>query len=443
MLGKERNNNLNEEQFTDFAWSEMSKMLDQEMPVAAPASAGKKRYGLLLLVLLIGFVSGIGTMWVLQDEIPDDYEQMPLQQLDKLPDRDATAKARIRKDAAETAALATTSQANKNIEDEIAGSLTKQKNPINETSTNTLKTLNDQKLYTNSSSVVVKENSSNVQHKSKEVIIDVQTMASTINLSKTNGFGQKHSNEISLDLPNRVNELSRLVNRGISLLEVPVKVPVLSLQMLQEKPKMNYGLYVGAQTRNFEGMHGLTAGLYVSYSLDHRFSLRSGVGFSQVSGFQSNTLGITEPLTPSYFEPIAFDPNEFSTVSSLTSNQDLPVQNLKYLDIPFALDYRMSNHFGIIMGMKFSYLLDADVDGYVTEDLNERDAQLLNDALYGSMRKMDMATVLGFAIYPSSKIGLELKYNHGLIDYTIDQRWHVRQLNSNKTFEMSFNYFIR
>ena len=95
------------------------------------------------------------------------------------------------------------------------------------------------------------------------------------------------------------------------------------------------------------------------------------------------------------------------------------------------------------MGVKLSYLLNTKTDGYFSGNLNSRDAELLDKAMYNSMKKMDFATVLGFAIYPSSKVGLELKYNHGLVDYTIDEKWHVRQLNTNKTFELSLNYFLK
>jgi len=68
MLGKERNNDMSDSQFVDQGWSAMSKMLEQEMPVAeAPAGGSKGRYGLFLLFLLIGFASGIGTMMFIQE----------------------------------------------------------------------------------------------------------------------------------------------------------------------------------------------------------------------------------------------------------------------------------------------------------------------------------------------------------------------------------------
>ena len=65
MQGKERNSDRIDEQFVDFSWSEMSKKLDQEMPVRNVPTSSNNRYGLLLLVLFIGFVCVIGNLLVM------------------------------------------------------------------------------------------------------------------------------------------------------------------------------------------------------------------------------------------------------------------------------------------------------------------------------------------------------------------------------------------
>ena len=60
MQGKERNQEeLIDEPFIDRSWEAMSHMLDREMPIDTPKRK-RKRYGLLFLLLLIGFTAGIG-----------------------------------------------------------------------------------------------------------------------------------------------------------------------------------------------------------------------------------------------------------------------------------------------------------------------------------------------------------------------------------------------
>jgi len=438
MLGKERNKEMEDQQFTDFAWSEMSNMLDREMPVT-PAPKKGKRYGLLLLVLLIGFVAGIGTMFFVQRGVVAPTIQPAIPQAPrKMAKEKVVAKAEQSLMTAETDQLLAVQKSNQQIENKIQNTLTKSATPSAPKNVN----LYDQNVYTNSSSVIVFNESP--ENKLKDHFIDPSSRLNTNRLANVQSTkAEEVNNQIDNQKDVYPNSLAFLKHSSIPFIAVPQKGVELEIQMPRPAPKLNFGFYMGTQTRDFKGMHGLSTGIYARYGLDDKFSLRTGLGYSVITGFQSKSIGINEPLTPDYFEPIEINVQDYSSVTPLVNNQDLPLQNLQYLDLPVALDYRMSGKLSIIMGMKFSYLLNAKTSGNVSQNLNDRDIKLLDDALYNSMRKMDVATVFGFSVYPSSKVGLELKYNHGLIDYTIDQNWHIRQLNTNKTFELSMNYFLR
>ncbi len=445
MLGKERHNDLNDSGFVDQAWSEMAKMLDKEMPVATLVANPKPgRYGLLLLVLLIGFVSGIGTMFVLQRNVEKPKELKPFQQLEPaepLATRPAH-KEQLRSTTESEQMIATNLEA-ASIEKSIQNQFSK-KTITQSYNNNSKQNINELELYSNSSSVIISNDFP--ESDSKNIIADLMDDSKI-------GLGANEPASVQAlqfqgikDYPAERSVMlavNRLDKKDISLLSLEEQTPKLEINPLNTTPKMNFGFYLGTQTRNFKGMHGLTSGLYLSYRLDPKFSFRTGLGYSVIKGFQAKTIGVAEPLTPEFFEPIEANLNDYSTVASLENNQDLPFQSLHYLDLPLGLDYRMSDNFGILMGLKLSYLLEAKTDGYFSENLNEEESARLDDALYNSLRKTDVATVLGFGFYPSSNVGLELKYNHGLVDYTIDENWHVRQLNTNKTFELSLNYFLR
>ncbi len=450
MQGKEKHNDLNDQDFTDFAWSEMSDLLDQEMPVmASPASDNKRRYGLLLLFLLIGFGSGIGTMLLLDTnnqpatipapQHPNPFIDSPKEIVEA--DNDI-AQATISTSTAETDQLAKQSKKAIQIEQKIQSKI---KNAIAESSAvnpSANKTLNEKNLYNNSSSVIV-------FNESPEKLITYpagdQDVSKTFNGSKRSGL-QARNDEIvkALDADrSNINHLALLAHQEIPLLKVVQKEVHPEMLIVDMDPSLSFGFYLGAQTRNFSGMHGVSAGWYTSSKLDDRFSLRVGLGYSMISGFQSNSIGITEPLTPAYFEPIDTNLDDYSTVASLESNQDLPLRSMHYLDLPVALDFHMSESISVLMGAKLSYLLSAKTSGYFSNNLNSSEVELLDQALYRSMKKMDVATVLGLGFYPTSKLGVELKYNHGLIDYTRDEKWHIRQLNTNKTFELSLNFLLK
>ena len=65
MLGKQRKNQVSDQQFMETAWENMVEILDQEMPIEKKES----RVGWLSIaaILVAGFVGGISVMWGLQN----------------------------------------------------------------------------------------------------------------------------------------------------------------------------------------------------------------------------------------------------------------------------------------------------------------------------------------------------------------------------------------
>jgi hypothetical protein len=434
MQGKERNNHQIDTGFQDFAWSEMSALLDKEMPVA-PVPVAKpapyRRYAVFAVLLLLGFFSGVGTMLLLDKEKPSTPELEPIQRQE--PQKIAEGSTdHSNLSNAETDQLIAQQERSQQVEQQIRENL----------SINPKTNKNVENLYINSSSVT-----SEPYSQSRALSFTDETVIVLLD-NATNSSEKQTISDID-DLSNQVIDKPWLISTDelatSPLTELDTKESFIDLAYLpaNQAPKWSFGAFVSSHTRDWSGAHGWSTGLMASYRMDRAFSFRTGLSYSQLTGFRSTSFGINEPLTHTYFEPLDGTGLDYSSVSSLEGNQDLPFQSLHYVDVPLGLHYQMSRRVGVLMGVRMSYLLDTQMDDYVSAALDDNGKELLDQALYGSMRKFDVATVLGLSIYPTQNIGLEIKYNHGLIDYTKDQLWHIRQLNTNKTFELGLHYTIR
>lgn len=431
MQGKERNNHHIDAEFEHFAWSEMSALLDKEMPVApAPVQKGNnRRYGLFALLLLVGFISGVGTTLLLDKNDAGDQKEK-LEQV-KTPQKiaDSENKAVAVLSNAETDQLITQQKTTQKVEQQIQNTF----------QNNSKTSANVGNLYTNSSSVIVKSSSS-----AKEIPAASQVVKKLTPVAKQTQQANLADLQSTQDISDRWDTPTAVIpTNALVAVDLPDHTTSLDYFPGYKAPKWSFGVFLSNHTRDWSGAHGWSAGLNTSYRMDGAFSIRTGLSYSQLTGFRSTSFGVNEPLTHTYFEPLEQTDLDYSSVSSLEGNQDLPFQSLHYLDLPVALHYKMSRKVGIVMGVKMSYLLDTQMDGYIADGLDDEQTDLLSEALYGSMRKVDVATVLGFSINPTKNIGLEFKYNHGLIDYTKDQLWHIRQLNTNKTFELGLHYTLR
>ena len=125
MQGKPRNNKQFDTEFQDFAWSEMSNLLDKEMPVVASHTPeSKNKYSLLALFLLIGFVSGIATMWMFQEgdaELNSPVQKEEQHYPEKVAESESPlhAEASVPENRAETKELIITGHSNQLVENKI------------------------------------------------------------------------------------------------------------------------------------------------------------------------------------------------------------------------------------------------------------------------------------------------------------------------------------
>lgn len=443
MQGKERNSTKIDGAFTDHAWANMKAMLDEEMPVAAPIPTNNTRRNgfLLALFLLIGFGVGVGTMFVYQQQQPIPA---PPQQQQK---------------AAELIPLAQVATPEKKPEEAshlvegppgAIAAVQAQQLAINSTTKSTY----DKKLYTNSSSVLSQTSSTLSSEKqirkSESVDSPVKEKSSSIQLleaPKTLNLETKAINKKRI----AIDELSLIPARLVTL-AVADQDDKLDALAMPKKNRWQLSMYAGMHSLQFRQLTGLSGGIGVSYRLDDRFLLRTGVGYSLFSDFAHKELDDISFFDDTQLLATGEDINlnSYSTVESNKKTAHLPIVRLEYLDLPVTLVFEASQRWRINMGVKASYLLSASDSGKFRDiydgggGFNPNEPSNLkhsvDDVLYSSIKKFDFATVLGFGYYPTPRVGLELRYNRGMVDYTKDKVWNLRQINSNQSFEFSLHY---
>ena len=157
------------------------------------------------------------------------------------------------------------------------------------------------------------------------------------------------------------------------------------------------------------------------------------------------------------FSPGGFDPSVISSTGSNNNNSQaemesartLPLESLHYVSVPIALKFRPTSKMSLNIGLQASYLVN-----YFNYALQNEswDADLSIQSNRSSARKVsgldqylnqfDLAGTLGVSYYPCDQLGLDLRYNRGLLDYTRDG--YINGINNdyNNTFQLSLIYYF-
>ncbi len=441
MQGKERNITRINRQFKDRSWAEMQKILDAEMPQDKKDEKGNKRYLLLLLFLFVGFGSGVGTMFYFSQQ-------------EKI---NAPIPVELNKKE-----IAKNDNAIRNLEktniQSIAGNFQKAN-----------KNQNPKGEVKNQYSEVAK---TKIKYKKENVLIN-NSAASEITKNNyipfTNEFQEERDNSRNLNENQNFIEQSNLEKEQIpavdliasktSFFEDPFLDKKINYLNTPKDKKWSFGLILGTYTNNKKIIAGITFGGKVTLNLDRRFTLGGGLQYSILSGYQegngfgksANDLDITPGITleedttsNSLTEVLSNLDNNF--LQSLSKNADLPISSLHYIEMPVEIAFRFSEKFQLNLGFKMGYLINAISDGSVNFSRNSNSPTFstaeTTDNFTTSFNRFDFATGIGIGFYPTKKFGIDLRYNHGLVDITNDEYWPANQINANKNIQLSVLYFF-
>ena len=87
---------------------------------------------------------------------------------------------------------------------------------------------------------------------------------------------------------------------------------------------------------------------------------------------------------------------------------------------------------------KAGYLIKAISDGSYPS-LTARES---NQNIKNGINHFDFAASIGLGFYPTKKLGIDLRYNHGLTDITKNDVWGRNNFNTNRNVQFSLLYFF-
>lgn len=434
-------NSVIDEQFTDFAWVEMRKMLDEEMPIEAPRR--KKRYLLLLLFFCLslgGLVSVLA--WPFQPRTEEkETSDVPV----------ANFQGTIQ------------NEQEKVFEDE---------NCL-ESEIKTIAQLN--------SSFESKKSTLNITQPPT-----ISNLASFKQLAPANLPGnpdlQKEKVLTEAIIPTKmeaINTFSALTSElGIidyqSSLEEQLKAPEVKAKssivqaLLPAKLGVEGGLFSNQLTR-LDGYHlGLTA----KYNLGVKsWAIHTGLGYTiqrqqfdygrRSSNTSENALAFdqnsnSENVQDTTGTGTAFDPNavlynsEFdSLVQYATSSFNTRIHRL---EMPVLVSFRADDRLYLDLGIQGSYILAAADSGdekiipfsnglFRSADTFAQTQELSagnNGFSAKNIHHFDLGLRGGISYYPTKKLGLRLHYQFGLINASKSDRYH----SYNRALRLSTIYYF-
>ncbi len=434
MQGKERNITKIDKQFRDRSWGEMQKILDSEMPQVHDKENGKKRLLPLLFFLLIGFGFGLGTMAYFngneKNEVPNPVEESTKEV------------AKIEK-----------------IAENNPQSITEQSNTISS------------KIAESTLNKVVRETKDQFSDFAIQISPSKQNNVISENLLVTD-LQEKEQSSKNRSLQSIENPIvfkhSDLKLSPIQNMEgVIPKIDLLELLELDEKfesskkakpKKWSFGILLGNYFNDKSLFAGATFGGKVNYSLNRKLSIGGGIQYSILAGYQKKKLinsnraadeldsvpgnGIFDDTTST-----SSNPNEESFVldnnnQTGSGHSDLPISHLHYIEIPLEFAFRITKKIQVNLGAKAGYLISANWDKKNVSFDNNSNVTRSQNSFSNSLEKLDFATSIGLGFYPSKQIGIDLRYNHGLVDITKDDHWLNDQINTNKNIQLSVLYLF-
>jgi hypothetical protein len=239
----------------------------------------------------------------------------------------------------------------------------------------------------------------------------------TVNLSNVSQIRETKTSITTLELLNPIKNAPLSIIRDSSLKTglKPLKNNIVTLKKLGNK--LIFGITAGSHTKKMQNLDGYHAGLMVVKPLSEKWFLSTGLNFRQTNIEQQN------PIT-SYVELRLDQAALIGTTNALQKAQPISVVKLRYLDLPFTIDYKITKKWSVSTGVKLSYLVGQktitnDTSVFLVKNAyNSRNVAVLNEVSSSSLglNRWDGAVVGGIQYLPTRHIQLGLRYDFGLFN---------------------------
>lgn len=441
--------NITDKQFTDFAWGEMRKLLDEEMPVTA---APKKRRYLLLLLLLFFTLGSLATFLIFHDKMGNEEGKMA-------PPRPV---ATLNGQAIEE---------NNNFNDDLncpegeIQSITPNKN-IAYKKNSTQPKLQTPNANNPSSNLVVLESSTPKIERKQE---DIQVNSPQLNQLQEEVFKvDRPLMNIASPLKTELGEISYS-----SPLENPMELPEVNKKsgLLATLLPNRLGLEGGVLSNHLAQIDGYHLGLTSMYNLGSKgWKMHTGIGYAiqnqefkfgrrngnsnlDAAAFDPNTeentdVGNNQDTVGSVLDPSSFYWELDSLAQYATTSFSTQIHRL---ELPLLFSYRADDRLHLDFGVQASYIITATNSGgeevFPYSDGLFRAAATFNQSQglsSGSgfsgkdVNRFDLALRGGLSYYPWQNFGFRLHYQFGLINTSESARYR----SHNRALRFSTVYYF-
>lgn len=401
---------------TDQGWREMSKLLDSEMP--APEKPNR-RFGwwLLFLGLAIGLGSGIFIVkYFTRSELQPAEKSIPVAAASE--NGDKTAKNAI-----------------PSVDNAVAGQAA---GTVAAESTSPVKTPQN----TGRTPVIRNEKT---QHNPARKAIALTELKESGTIVLSSGTPAEHSteNKSSAEVHTGYRELpsaSNLAYLPVRPLEVSAdELPEVDV-LFPEVSNNSLVIYGSGLSSPANSAGGLAAGLLKTSDLkDSRFSLEGGIGYAYIQQpisviFSSQPGSVSVNSTFTEFKTVLGDAEIANSVNaSGNAAKLLKKLQLNYLEVPLAVNYRLTSRCNLKSGLNAGVLLSSSSD-YTTGGIfssSRNDNSLLMDEAEASfdysgeepsvrLNYFDLAASAGIDFKITNHIGAGIGYQFGLLDLIPD-----------------------
>lgn len=439
MQGNERNKIELEEEFISEAWESMRFMLDQEMPVGTtpPAAPQERRSdrGLLLLLLLVCFGAGASLMyWYQQPTSPQPNTTSPQNEITATP-------------ATPIATLKTTTEPTTN-KTQTQSTLTQTSVPQNQTPITTTPNPTTQNSNPQNSPIHQPAHSPTAQLKTTTP----QSPNQKINTPPVSFKWVPADNPSAArkEIASFAVLLHRLDPMGEKSTSLKPKT-----KLLKEK---RWDYFVEAALIRDDGTKefgGFSTGLNVSYRLNPRFSVQTGLGWHRLAKTPSNPLNENNNIVATNETDLrGGNSNNLTIIDPIDLEaSSAPISTLDYLQMPMQLSYNITKQLRVYSGCHVGYYLNSI--GANKENPNETPFAQLTEAeqveiladtrnryARRGLRKFEFGFQGGMSFVTKRKLGVFITYNLGVRDISDNAFFDFKQIHNNRYLQLGLNYYL-
>ncbi|MFK8104243.1 MAG: porin family protein [Saprospiraceae bacterium] len=423
--------------FTESAWEDMEKILDQHQP--GPASDYGHRtsfvsFASLLKVILpaIFLFSFLGWVTIKQQDTPPVVDPVPAVPAVKpeqiVPDNipfasNTTTKKKV------TPAIQNTSESNNGHSNQIHLEANTKKEGTQKQATSEVASA----TYSASFSLTTPPTKKQSTRKRLLATPSIAT-ASTTALATTK-MTTDFSKVAALDLASSVDfnqhtSISEFVQADTSIFYTGD----LKLDKLNFKPKrMNWGLAIGASVGNidwskFKFSLSPQAGVFVSYQLNEKYALQAELLVKHKANYDLNKQGTTIKTTT-------------AGVSRITEN--FSIKSIWFVELPLMVKKKINaKNLDLVLGIRPSYIVhQAGTWSEKTEGLEQYDLQdVLPVEVRDGIATFDLGLLFGLEYRLNKQISFSIRYNQGFNDITKNEWFADNDLHLNSDLLVAMQY---